>query len=157
MEIFLIVFFLSLVVGGGLYLSDRKGWNATAKRLTTIARANLEAKKPIKALEPVKTFDDWDNQFKALENPQAAVPAIDPARDKNVRHVVVKTDFYDTHLGPWPQWTCKCGQSGYEAVLDHEGAMQESIRDAKRSADAHIKRGIEVDAMKSKSNGAFSW
>ncbi len=148
--LFLIVF----VIVVGVYFSDRKGWNATAKRISTIVRANLEAGKPVKALEPVKDQDDWVQRFKAIENPELAVAApVEP-----VKHMLVRTSYYKTaSYGLWPQWHCKCGAKGHEATGSYSNGMGEAKRRAKRAAESHAKTAIEAEAMRAKTNGAFSW
>lgn len=145
------VFLLVLAVSVCMYLADRKGWNATAKRLSTMARAHIESTKPIPALEPVKDHDDWEQKFKEIENPQAINPV-------NIRHALARTSYYDTnHYGQWPQWHCKCGAKGYEPTGSYSNGMESAKRRAKAAAEEHIRTAIAAEEMQAKTGGKFSW
>lgn len=147
------VFFAALVISIWIYLSDRKGWNATAKRISTIVRANLESGKPVKALEPDKEQDDWEQQFKAIENPPSA--ALKPV---NTRHALAKTSYYHTEsYGLWPQWHCKCGAKGQEATGSYSNGMESAKKRAKAAAETHIRTAIAAEEMQAKTGGKFSW
>ena len=145
------LFLLLVLVPIFFYLGDRKGWNATAKRLTTIVRANIESSKPVKALEPVKEFDAWEEQFKAIENPPSAAPAVKPSR-----HKIIKTDYYKTtSYGLWPRWHCKCGASAYEPLGGE--TIERAQRRAQKAAEYHVIDGDKTDALLEKTKGAFAW
>lgn len=64
----ILIFASSVIFGGGgiLYLSDRKGFHGTAKRLSTLIRASVEGSKVVKALEAKvedKQSAEWDAEF----------------------------------------------------------------------------------------------
>lgn len=131
-----------LVLGGlgtGLYLSDRSGWNATAKRLSKVVRANLEFKKDKDKMLPMLDSDEWTRQFQGK-------PAELPEAKK--KHYIVKTDFYRTHLGDWPRWKCKCGQSEHTPVLNNFGGLPAAIKDAQRDADRHVSQANKQEEIK---------
>ncbi len=147
--VFLAVFVISIWI----YMSDRKGWNATAKRISTVVRANLESSKPVKTIEPVKEFDDWEQKFKEIENPPSA--ALKPI---NTRHALVRTSYYRTEsYGLWPQWHCKCGEKGHEATGSYSDDMESAKRRAKAAAETHIRTAIAAEEMQAKTGGKFSW
>jgi hypothetical protein len=147
------VFLFIFVIAAGFYFSDRKGWHATAKRLSTIVRANLEAGKPVAAIEPIKDQDDWVQKFKAIENPPSA--ALKPV---NTNHMLVKTSYYKTEsYGLWPQWHCKCGEKGHEATGSSSNGMESAKRRAKMAAETHFKTAIAAEEMQAKTGGKFSW
>lgn len=138
--IFLVVFVASVV----MYLTDRKGWHATAKRLTTIVRANIEAGKPVKAIEPVKQFDEWENSFKSIENPPSA--ALVPAKPA-LKHVIVKT-WYEAVAGSVrPHWKCRCGR--YDWELD--------LSEAHRLSKRHVKEQNAAEELLAKNGGTHAW
>lgn len=148
------LFLILFVVAAGVYFSDRKGWNATAKRISTIVRANIEASKPVKAIEPVKQFDDWEQKFKAIENPASVAVAPAPV----AKHVLVRTSYYKTEsYGLWPQWHCKCGTKGHEATGSYSNGMESAKRRAKQAAETHIRTATEAEAMLAKTNGTHAW
>jgi hypothetical protein len=145
--VFLIVVVFSVV----LYLSDPKGWNATAKRLTTIARANLEAKKPIKELEPIKDKDQWEQEFKEIENPQPLVPVAAPKK-----HAIVKRGYKQAHTGLWPEWVCKCGTRG--STPSGIWSDEETHGKAKKEGDTHVYTANLADERLENSKGKdFAW
>lgn len=144
------VFLVLFLIATGVYLSDRKGWNATAKRLTTIARANLEAKKPIKTLEPVKDKDDWEQRFKAIENPPSAALV----RAKKRKHEIVKRD-YELALGRlWPRVTCKCGFSA--STPDGIYTEKKTFELTAEKGDKHVSIMNKADELKESGNN-FQW
>lgn len=152
MDPFTIVWLVGLVITFALYMADRKGWHSTAKRLTTIVRANIEAGKPVKAIEPVKEHDDWAQKFKAIENPQQSIEPV------TTNHMLVKTSYYSTEsYGLWPQWHCKCGVKGHEATGSSSNGMESAKRRAKQAAETHIKTAIAAEEMQVKTGGKFSW
>lgn len=145
--VFAIAFVVSLVI----YLCDRKGFNATAKRISTIVRANIEAKKPVKAIEPVKQFDDWEQQFKEIENPQSLVPVETPKK-----HVIVRHGYKQAYSGLWPEWTCKCGQRG--ATPSGIWSDAETHRQAKAEGQTHVSTSNLAEERLEKSRGNdFAW
>lgn len=147
------VFFVAVAFSVWMYLLDRKGWNATAKRISTIVRANLESGKAVKALEPVKDHDDWEQKFKAIENPPSA--ALKPI-EKPSRHVIVKRDWYETQVyGLWPQWHCKCGAKGHEPRGGR--SMEVTKRAALLASEKHVREATESDELKAKTGGKFAW
>lgn len=147
------VFLLAFVVSVCIYLTDRKGWNATAKRLSNIARAHIESSKPVKALDPSQEHDDWTQKFKAIENPPSA--ALKPI-EKPSRHEIVKRDWYETQAyGLWPQWHCKCGAKGHEPRGGR--SMEATKRAALVSSEKHVLEATESDELRAKTGGKFAW
>lgn len=152
MEYIFYILVVVLVVG---YLIDPKGFKSTGKRIVTIVRSNIEAGMPVKQIEPSKEHDEWTQKFKEIENPPSA--ALKPI-EKPSRHVIVKTDFYETHLGPWPRWNCKCGAKQYEVVGTYgRNPLDDAIERAKRAGEQHVRDATKADEMKAKTKGAFSW
>ena len=138
MEIFAIIFFLSLVVSGALYLSDRKGWNATAKRLTTIVRANIESAKPVKAIEKVAVTHELDKWTAEFEGKQL---------ESNLKHEIVKT-WYARVLGTIrPHYKCKCGHTDWELDIDI----------AVRTSKKHVKEQNAAEVLLARNGGTHAW
>lgn len=132
------VFLAIFVIIAGLYLADRKGWNATAKRLTTIVRANIESGKPVKQIErkiEKKAQADWDEQF-------TGKPV---ASGKN--HEIAKTWYARVGGDVYPHWRCKCGQSGWHINVEH----------ANRTAQAHIRDQNKGDELLKLNGGTRAW
>lgn len=136
----IIVLVLVLVVVG-IYLSDRKGWNQTLRRVSRMGRAQLESRKEL-ALERRKDkhqplLAEWDKEFtgKAVEPVTEAV------------HVIVKLDYASgVHNSDyWPRWTCKCGAKAYRVVTGDLRAME---RAARRDGEAHVKEATRQDGIK---------
>lgn len=151
MDPFTIVWLVGLVISFSLYMADRKGWHSTAKRITTIVRANLEANQPIKELEPVKDLDDWTERFDSIENPRAALV---PAKPK--KHEIIKHSYYDAgSQGAWPQWVCKCGGKGHVPIgIWNE---EETLKRARNQGQTHVESMNDADEKLSKSDGKFAW
>lgn len=99
-------FLLVALLLGGVYASDRDGWNNTLRRVSRISRATLEARN-FRKLEKVYTGDKemWTAAF---EGRQAELRSLPEEKHKIIRH-----DYQETSYGPWPRWTCKCGSSNY--------------------------------------------
>lgn len=147
--VFAIAFVISLVI----YLCDRKGFNATAKRISTIVRANIEAKAkvPVKAIEPIKQFDDWEQQFKEIENPQPLVPV-----EKPKKHVIVRHGYKEAFSGLWPEWVCKCGKRGATPCGIYSDAETHDI--AKKEGAAHVRTANLAEERLENSKGKdFAW
>lgn len=132
------LFLVLFVVGGGVYLADRPGWNRTLKRVSRISRASLEAKKSGAgaAIEPRRDSqkalkDEWEGEFTGKTVAPAAVPA-------KLNHVIVKHDFYMAIGGttPWPRWRCKCGIGD---SLPSGGGLESAINVAKRNGEEHVR------------------
>lgn len=144
MDIIFLALFVGVVV---MYMLDRKGWNATFKRVSTIIRANIESGTPIKTLEPSKEHDDWTKKFKEIENPASA------AKPKP-RHEVVSRD-YEYAVGKlWPRATCKCG---FRASTP-PGIWSESqtFSKTKVKMDDHVRLMNKADELKA-SGEKFQW
>jgi len=97
-------------------------------------------------------------QKKALYNPvpKDKIPsAIPTPKPPKLKHEIVKTDYYKTHLGPWPQWHCKCGEKGHTAVI-YTG-MKAAQEDARRVAADHVKTMNEAEEARRKSSGKFAF
>lgn len=149
MEVFIILF-IALFVCGGVYLTDRSGWNGTAKRLSRIVRAQIESAKPVKSLTRkavTQELDSWETEFKQI---QGIIP------DSKLKHRIVKTGYYHAQsYGLWPRWWCKCGVSQYHALGG--GSMSSAQREAKRAADHHVSEANKSEEMLAKTNGDFAW
>lgn len=145
------VFLIAFVISVWIYMSDRKFWNATAKRISTNIRANLEAGQPIPTLEPVKEKDAWEQQFKAIENPPSA--ALVPVAAK-LRHEIVSHD-YELALGRlWPRAKCKCGFK--VSTPDGIYSEKETLRKTREKAETHVRIMNKADELKA--NGSkYQW
>jgi hypothetical protein len=121
-----------------IYSRDREGWNATAKRLSTIVRANIEGSKPVKAIEPVKEHDDWTQQFNSIENPQK--PAL--------KHEIVRTWYAKAGTGGIrPHYQCKCGFKDWE--MDTNTAQWTSAE--------HVRDQNAAEALLERNGGTRAW
>lgn len=144
MDPFTIVWLVGLVITFALYMSDRKGWHSTVKRLTTIVRANIEAGKPVKAIEPVKAFDEWENSFKSIENPPSA--ALVPAKPE-LKHEIVKTWYARVLSEIYPHYKCKCGYVEWEL----------SIATAQRTSEKHVREQNAAEELLARNGGTHAW
>lgn len=114
---------------GGIYFSDKAGWHQTFLRISRISRANLEARN-YRKLEKVYVGDK-DAWTAAFEGRQAELMTLPEEEHKIIRH-----DYYQSTYGPWPRWTCKCGQSeNYVA----DGILWFTERKAIRKGRQHIR------------------
>lgn len=136
------VFLIFFAVLAGLYLADRKGWNATAKRLTNIVRANIEAAKPIKQLESSskkaleqKSKDKWTADF-------TGKPI-----DSGKKHEIVRTWYAQYGGGLRPFWKCKCGTSDFHVAV---GAAQSA-------ANQHVKEQNQAEELLKRNGGTHAW
>lgn len=132
--VFLVLFFVAV----GLYLSDRKGWNATAKRVTKIVRANIESAKTVKAIErkaEKNALDKWTAEFEGK------------ALDTGPKHRIVKT-WYGKFSGELrPFWKCKCGHSDWHISID-----MASIR-----SKEHVRQQNHAEELLAKNGGTHAW
>lgn len=134
---------------GVLYLSDRPGWNATAKRLSRMVRAQIEAGKPVKALESrhkQTELTQWEADFKAIEKPSEA---------EEPKHVIVQHRYKNAFNGAWPEWVCKCGASGSTPTGVYSDA--ETHRKARLRGERHVKSMNEAEERLKKNGGKFAW
>lgn len=134
----------------GIYFTDRSGWHGTAKRLSRILRAQIESAKPIKSLTRkavTKELDSWETEFKQLQG----IPD-----EKTLKHGIVRTGYYNaTNYGLWPRWWCKCGVSQYTALGG--GSMEAAQRDARKTAEHHVREANKSEELLAKTNGDFAW
>lgn len=138
MDIFSIIFFISLVVSGVLYLADRKGWNATAKRLTTIVRANLESGKPVKAIDKVavtKELDKWTAEFEGKQI------------ESGLKHEIVRTWYARVGGTIYPHYKCKCGHSDWHLNIDA----------ADKKSKEHVKNQNHAEVLLARNGGTRAW
>ena len=138
MEYVFLAFFVINVV---LYLLDRKGWHATAKRVTRIVRANIESAKPLKALEQRSDKaekDKWTAEFegKALVEGKAAP-----------KHEISRTWYANYGGSVHPFWQCKCGTKDWHLDKDMAG----------RKAKEHVKDFNEAERLLSLNGGTHAW
>lgn len=126
---------LVVLAVGGIYFSDRQGWNATFKRVSRIARASLDSRS-FKSLERVQTGDKarWEAAYSGRP------AALEPLPER--KHEIVALNYRNTHLGPWPKWKCKCGHGGEVVVI---GALWAHEMTAKRHAKAHVRKANRRD------------
>jgi hypothetical protein len=139
MEYVFLIFFAVLT---GLYLADRKGWNATAKRLTNIVRANIEASKPIKQLESSskkvieqKSKDKWTADFtgKPIDNGK--------------KHEIVRTWYARVGGTVYPHFKCKCGHADFHVTVDA----------AVRSSKKHVSEMNHAEELLERNGGTHAW
>lgn len=127
-----------LMLGGVIYASDRQGWHATFKRVSTFARASVESGKPVKAIaakaEKVEK-DKWTAEFegKALES--------------EAKHVIVKTWFAKYGGSIQPFWKCKCGVSDWHV----------NIGMAASDSKSHVKEQNKAEEMMALNGGTHAW
>lgn len=129
-------FLLVALLLGGIYASDRDGWNSTLRRISRISRATLEARN-FNKLEKVYTGDK-DQWTAAFEGRQAELLTLPEENHKIVRH-----DYRETSYGPWPQWTCKCGSSNYYVA---SSIMWFSERTAIRGGRKHVREKLKHES-----------
>lgn len=145
--VYLFIFVATLT----MYLLDRKGWHATAKRVTTIVRSNIEAKVPVPQLEPVKAADDWEQQFKEIENPQPLVPIEQPKK-----HAIIRHGYKEAYNGLWPQWTCKCGRSDVVPIGIYSD--EKTHAQARDEGAEHVRTANLAEERLEKAKGTdFAW
>lgn len=96
-------------------------------------------------------------QKNALYNPvpKDKIPSTIKVKPPKLKHEIVKTDYYKTHLGPWPQWHCKCGIKQHTPV-GYTG-MEDAQEDARREAADHVKTMNEAEEARRQSNGKFAF
>ena len=132
--VFLAAFVISLV----FYLCDRKGWHATAKRISTIARANIEASKPIKAVEAQSEkveLDKWTAEFEG--KPLETGP----------KHVIVRTWFAKVGGSVSPHFECKCGHKDWHV----------NIKAATDLSESHIREQNHAEELLARNGGMKAW
>jgi hypothetical protein len=132
------VFLLAFVVSVCIYLTDRKGWNATAKRLSTIARAHIESAKPLKQIEKQSeklALDTWTAQFegKAIES--------------GPKHVIVRTWFARVGGSVSPHFKCKCGHTDWHVNVDA----------AARLSKSHVNEQNRAEELMKRNGGTHAW
>lgn len=138
--IVLFSFVAMLLVGGGVYLSDRKGWNRTLGRVSRTARASIESRKGLALESRVGSQKalkaEWESEFTG--KPMAAVS------DK--KHLIVRHDYYPAFNGAWPRWTCKCGATGRTST--GIWSEQETIRKTVQEGKDHVRIFNDVEEKK---------
>jgi hypothetical protein len=139
MEIFLVILFLVVVGGYGIYLSDRKGWNATFKRLSTVARANLEAGKPVKAVTAKTEKDEKDKWTAEFEGKSLELDG--------PKHEIVRTWYAKISGEVRPHFQCKCGFKDWHLY----------VPDAKRTANRHVSEQNEAEELLARNGGTHAW
>lgn len=142
MDPFSIVLLVAASLCFVIYMLDRKGWNATAKRLSTIVRANIEAAKPIKQLESSskktleqKIKDNWSAEFTGQQ------------LDNGLKHVIVKTWYARVSGNVYPHWKCKCGVSDWHISTDR----------AREKSKAHVRYQNNAEELLKKNGGTHAW
>jgi hypothetical protein len=129
------VFLLIVFIIGGIYMSDRQGWNATFKRLSRISRASLESRSTTSiGRVPTGEKERWMAEFTGKTAELTTLP--------EPKHAIVKHNYYETHMGPWPQWVCKCGTKQYEVVI---GRLARHERAAARHGKQHVRKMNKQD------------
>lgn len=142
-----IVFVILVLVGGGVYLADRPGWNRTLKRVSRMTRASVESRKGgVVALkkrpEGQKALKaEWEAEFTGVA--VASSPSL-------AKHAIVKLDYHTLcHDGLWPQWTCKCGKSAYQVSSRGTYSLSAAERLARKAAETHVREATRIDTLKS--------
>jgi hypothetical protein len=132
------VFLIIITIFVCIYLTDRKGWNATAKRLSGIVRANIESAKPIKQIEKKieqHEIDSWTAEFEGK-----------PA-DTELGHVIIKTWLGTFGGSDSAHFKCKCGHTDWHV----------SINEAQRISNKHVEDHNNADALLKKNGGTHAW
>jgi hypothetical protein len=133
------IFLIVIVIGVCIYLTDRKGWNATARRLSNIVRANIESAKPIKQIEKKieqHEIDSWTAEFEGR-----------PV-DEGPKHVIIKTWFSElSGVGLRPYYKCKCGYSDWHTDIEY----------ATIKSREHVREQNKADELLKKNGGTKAW
>lgn len=130
-------FLIAFVASLWIYLSVRKGRNATVKRLSNIIRANIESAKPVKELEEYskkaleqKAKDDWTQQYEG------------DAMNNERKHVIVRTFYARIGETVHPHWKCKCGKTDWHySVLSATSDANKHVTDQNRGEELLQKNG----------------
>lgn len=132
------VFLFILVVSVGIYLTDRKGWNSTAKRLSNIVRAHIESAKPVKKIEKKLEQDAADSWMAEFEG---------EISETDEKHVIVKT-WYGMYGGELtPMFKCKCGYQYWGLDAIH----------AKRRSEEHVHEQNAAEELLKRNGGTHAW
>lgn len=132
------------LVGGGMYLADPKGWQATIKRVSRTFRANLEAGRKTKAVgrpeDIIKgELEEWDAEFQGK--------SLAPVKPKVFVHEIVETWFSPyADIGVEHYWKCSCGNRGKRWV--------ESL--ARQDSKEHVKTYNRAEQAKA-SGSKLQW
>lgn len=149
--IFGLVFIVLVIIGSGMYLSDRPGWHATFKRVSRGVRANLESGKEAKMLEKLPDTDAKEAWMATFEGKPLAVEQ----NKTTLKHEIVRHS-YEKSLGDlWPKWHCKCGHSYAEPVI-YTG-LADAEKRARQGGQNHVRtqNALEEKLEKSKGQWAF--
>lgn len=120
-----------LVICVGIYLTDRKGWNATAKRLSNIVRAHIESAKPVKKIEKKierQALDTWTAEFEGK------------SLDTEPKHVIIKTWYAKVYNDICPSFKCKCGYTDWHVSVDAAARMSKKHVQEQNLAEKLLKR-----------------
>jgi hypothetical protein len=153
LEIFFTIF-IPLVALFVWYMTDRKSFTATflgKKRPVEPVPHSYEPAAPA----PGKAISRADSlayeHVSDIHEPMAQPPA------KVVRHEIIKHDYYHAYSNNrWPQWTCKCGDSGYAITTKYE-SLEKTEAEARRNGQDHVRKATIIDDRLEKTNGKFAF
>jgi hypothetical protein len=116
-------------------------------------------KKTVEQAKPVTTeiarmpkygqtgYEDIGSINEPLQPPVVKVP----------RHEIIKHDYYNAYANErWPQWHCKCGDSGYAITTVYE-SLEATEREARRDGQDHVRKATIIDERLEKTNGNFAF
>lgn len=129
------LFLILIAICVCIYLTDRKGWNATAKRLSVIIRANIESARPIKQIEKKveqHEIDSWTAEFEGETEPG---------------HAIVKTWLGTVGGIDSAHFKCKCGYTNWNSTIER----------ASDSSKKHVLEHNRADEMLKKNGGTRAW
>lgn len=73
------------------------------------------------------------------------------------RHEIIKHDYYNAYANErWPQWHCKCGDSGYAITTVYE-SLEATEREARRDGQDHVRKATIIDDRLEKTDGKFAF
>lgn len=171
MELFAVIALGVFVLLGGfgiaMYRSDREGWDIIFKRISRNVRASIGSRQEKKALTAFEIMpeDDareaWAAEFKGKPKeiakydpvPKEYIPST-IEKPKKLKHEIVKTDYYKSSFGPWPQWTCRCGVKGHTPV---SSSLERAQKSARADGEDHVKEMNKAEEVLNKTNGKFSF
>lgn len=82
---------------------------------------------------------------------------LQPPVAKVTRHEIIKHDYYNAYDNErWPQWHCKCGDSGYAITTEYE-SLEATEKEARRGGQDHVRKATVIDDRLDKSNGQFAF
>lgn len=72
-------------------------------------------------------------------------------------HEIIRTDYLKAYDGSlWPQWHCRCGGNGYVPTTVYT-SLEQAQKECRAEGISHAINGNKAEAMKARTNGAFSF